>query len=202
MNQLLRGFVAAALVSAVAGCATHPTNAGVSALQAGDLRRAEILFQEGIDKGDVPAINNMGVLWQRRGDRERAAHYYRRAARYGYPLAQQNLRALGEDVPEADLAALTPSVSRSTPQRSWGDVLRGLAPSAGAGYLASRPGALQSPRPMVIDSAWDWDQFIDENGRWVWACRGIQTGQFAHDSYCQGLIKVDSRWPGVQQPLR
>lgn len=45
------------------------------------------------------------------------------------------------------------------------------------------------------DVAWAWDEFTAPNaaGR-MWACRGIQTGQFADDSKCSGW-KEDKLWP-------
>ena len=196
-----RQLVLLAVLALLTGCATSPTDEGLRALNAGDVNRAEALFQQGIDQGDVAAINNLGVVWQRRGDRARAVAYYTRAARYGFPLAQQNLRNLGEDVPAVDLAHLAPVPRAPAPQRTWGDVLSGLAISAGAGYAASRPDGLQPGRQLGVDTAWDWDQFADENGRWVWACRGVQTGQFADDHYCRGLVRIDGRWPGLGRPF-
>ncbi len=45
------------------------------------------------------------------------------------------------------------------------------------------------------DVSWAWDEFTVPNaaGR-IWACRGIQTGQFAEDSKCSGW-KEDRLWP-------
>lgn len=45
------------------------------------------------------------------------------------------------------------------------------------------------------DVAWAWDEFSVPNraGR-MWACRGIQTGQFADDIKCSGW-KTDELWP-------
>lgn len=45
------------------------------------------------------------------------------------------------------------------------------------------------------DYEWDWDQFYNQ-GSLVWACRGVQTGQFAEQSRCQHKYQVDYRWPG------
>jgi len=42
------------------------------------------------------------------------------------------------------------------------------------------------------DSDWDWD-YQPKNGQW--ACRGIQTGQYAELSKCAGDYKDDDRWP-------
>lgn len=46
-----------------------------------------------------------------------------------------------------------------------------------------------------IDTEWDWDEFYGQEGRLVWACRGVQTGQFAEQFNCNYLPKSDFRWP-------
>ena len=45
------------------------------------------------------------------------------------------------------------------------------------------------------DYEWAWDQFYHSNGTLVWACRGVQTGQFAEKINCLGKPKNDYRWP-------
>ena len=45
------------------------------------------------------------------------------------------------------------------------------------------------------DTDWAWDQFHHSTGSLVWACRGIQTGQFAKLERCDGKSKNDYRWP-------
>ncbi len=45
------------------------------------------------------------------------------------------------------------------------------------------------------DTDWAWDQFHHSTGSLVWACRGIQTGQFAEHTRCAGKSKNDNRWP-------
>ena len=45
------------------------------------------------------------------------------------------------------------------------------------------------------DYEWAWDQFYHSNGSLVWACRGVQTGQFAEKINCLGKPKNDYRWP-------
>ena len=42
------------------------------------------------------------------------------------------------------------------------------------------------------DYDWDWDWLP---GSSQWRCRGIQTGQFAPDSYCEFDTMDDDRWP-------
>lgn len=46
------------------------------------------------------------------------------------------------------------------------------------------------------DTDWDWDEFYDGSHRLVWACRGVQTGQFADSYHCAGKPQTDERWPG------
>jgi hypothetical protein len=45
------------------------------------------------------------------------------------------------------------------------------------------------------DYDWDWDQFYNEYRQLVWACRGVQTGQFADTWRCNGKFRTDARWP-------
>jgi Flp pilus assembly protein TadD len=92
---------AAALLT---GCATYNAD-GVQALNRGDSSAAERLFMQGVERGDPMSINNMGVVYERRGDRNAAIQNYTLAARWGVPIAQQNLARLGQPVPPADLAA-------------------------------------------------------------------------------------------------
>lgn len=44
-------------------------------------------------------------------------------------------------------------------------------------------------------SQFAWDQFYTDSG-YQWRCRNVRTGEFALDSQCWGLPRVDSRWPG------
>lgn len=41
----------------------------------------------------------------------------------------------------------------------------------------------------------DWDQFYNDRGYLVWACRDIRSGQFTYESNCYGKMKTDLRWP-------
>jgi hypothetical protein len=45
------------------------------------------------------------------------------------------------------------------------------------------------------DYEWDWDQFFNQNRQLIWACRGVQTGQFAYAHQCAGKPQSDWRWP-------
>lgn len=74
----------------------------------------------------------------------------------------------------------------------------GHAVTAGAnGYSQGMANAQHQMRvPQSQDHEWAWDQFYAQNYQLVWACRGIQTGQFAEESRCAYKTKFDSRWPG------
>jgi hypothetical protein len=67
-------------------------------------------------------------------------------------------------------------------------VVAAAAAGGGGGSSYSAPSATQ-------DYDWDWDQFYNASYQLVWACRGLQTGQFAELRHCSGDYKSDSRWP-------
>jgi tetratricopeptide (TPR) repeat protein len=92
-----------ALCCLVGGCVAT-MQPGIDAMNRGDLNEAERNFQQGLERGDTLAFNNLGVVYQRRGEREKAIQYYTVAARYGHQLAISNLIALGAPVPAPDLA--------------------------------------------------------------------------------------------------
>lgn len=87
----------------LSGCVTM--QAGLDAMNKGDLSTAEQNFREALARGDTMAWNNLGVVYQRRGQMDLAVSHYTMAARWGHQIAQQNLIALGAPVPPADLAA-------------------------------------------------------------------------------------------------
>ncbi len=51
----------------------------------------------------------------------------------------------------------------------------------------------------TYDYDWDWDQFYNQNYQLVWACRGMQTGQFASPAKCAYKTQTDFRWPAKNQ---
>lgn len=70
-----------------------------------------------------------------------------------------------------------------------------IAVVALAAYGAAQGGAgTANGLAPATDYDWDWDQFY-HNGSLLWACRGIQTGQFAEQSRCQYKHQSDYRWP-------
>lgn len=69
-----------------------------------------------------------------------------------------------------------------------------LAVGAAAYYGAKGGGNAYAAAPAT-DYDWDWDQFYGSNGQLVWACRGVQTAQFAEEWHCASKLKTDFRWP-------
>lgn len=102
MKRLLTSVIAVAL----AGCASSQYESGTEALKAGNYARAEMLLTQAVKDGDDPAEswNNLGVAYQRQGKIEQSKQAYTMAARYGNPLAQQNLQKMNAPIPNADLA--------------------------------------------------------------------------------------------------
>lgn len=133
----MRLLATCVLVAALAGCATYNAD-GVEALNRGDLATAEQHFMEGVRRGDPMSINNLGVVYERRNEVQSAIYQYTLAARYGVPLAQQNLARLGQPVPAADLA-----VARAQQQ---------AANAANAAAAAALIRATQPPPPVYSPS--------------------------------------------------
>jgi hypothetical protein len=68
----------------------------------------------------------------------------------------------------------------------------------GLAVAAAKSGGGGGGPAEAVDLEWDWDLFYNEYRQLVWACRGVQTGQFADAWRCAGKAKVDTRWPGLQ----
>ena len=67
--------------------------------------------------------------------------------------------------------------------------------NAGQAYnLGYAMGGGQPPVAQQRDWDWAWDQFY-KDGYLVWACRGMQTGQFAEEWHCSPKVKTDYAWP-------
>lgn len=107
----------------LAGCQSLHSS-GMDALQRGDLDAAQRHFERSwAQDRDPGALNNIGVVLLRRGERVRAVAHFYMAARYGVATSADNLRRLGEPVPAADLAV----PPREAPQHAAG---------SGDGWLA------------------------------------------------------------------
>ncbi len=145
----------------LAGCQSL-SGSGLDALQRGDLDAAQRHFEKSwAQDRDPGALNNLGVVLLRRGERVRAVAHFYMAARYGVATGADNLRRLGEPVPAADLT-IPP---RDAPQQATGSgdgwLALGIALNAFAdGYLErqaehrSQPRAPQrSPSPTPFSSS-------------------------------------------------
>ena len=55
-------------------------------------------------------------------------------------------------------------------------------------------GASTETPDQVYDFAYSWDSFQHRTTT-IWACRGVQSGQFVDDSYCAFKPKLDKVWP-------
>ena len=74
-------------------------------------------------------------------------------------------------------------------------VLLGAAALVGAAaYAAARNSGGGAPL-AASDYDWDWDAFYNQYGQLVWACRGVQTTQFAEQWHGAGKAQTDYRWP-------
>lgn len=70
-----------------------------------------------------------------------------------------------------------------------GAAIIAVAKKGGGGYYAPTAN-------NVRDTQWEWDEFRDESGYLVWACRGVQSGRFSDQHHCNGKFQSDYRWPG------
>jgi uncharacterized membrane protein len=61
--------------------------------------------------------------------------------------------------------------------------------------ISSIEEGLSQYKRNFCDKAWDWDEFYDQRGQLVWACRGVQTGRFSDEAKCEYKFKNDRRWP-------
>jgi hypothetical protein len=76
--------------------------------------------------------------------------------------------------------------------------------NGGVGFAPAPVPATPWPQPVplkVYDYQWAWDQFYNDQFQLVWACRGVQTGQFAELYRCNGLLQIDNKWPSKSAKL-
>ena len=48
--------------------------------------------------------------------------------------------------------------------------------------------------PAAVNYDYAWDAF-NHRGRLIWACRGVQSGDYVASELCAFKPKVDSQWP-------
>lgn len=85
----------------------------------------------------------------------------------------------------------------STPEQKAGwratsDVFNVLAIALGGPGRQPEAPSYQAP---PYDYSYAWDLVYLQYNQPVWHCRGIQTGQYAHESKCAYKAKNDSQWP-------
>ena len=145
MTKILLGGASLVVALLLSGCVSH-TRIGFNQLKAGNLTAAENHFNLAIQEGDIMAFNNMGVVYERRGQLERAKAAYTLAARYGISIAQMNLMRLGEPVPPIDLFVAQAPAGPS----GWEILLLGAAAGV-TGYQDGKNAALQQ---IPVKPAW------------------------------------------------
>lgn len=91
------------------------------------------------------------------------------------------------------IAALLSGCATPEDRQKWAAAAAIVAVAAIA-YSATRSDGGGGYAPAAVDYEWDWDQFYHQ-GTLIWACRGVQTGQFAERSNCQYKYQSDYRWP-------
>lgn len=78
-----------------------------------------------------------------------------------------------------------------------GALLVAAAKRGGGGTAPATAQPVAQPSAPTMDYEWEWDQFYNHSGQPIWACRGVQTGQFAPEQRCLGKLKLDWKWPGL-----
>jgi hypothetical protein len=98
----IAAFVALLLLVA---CGATLRQQAHTSINKGELWNAAALLEQAIQRGDTGAWNDLGVVHERLGNRDKAVQFYKMAARWGDSTAQRNLINLGEQVPSPDLAS-------------------------------------------------------------------------------------------------
>jgi hypothetical protein len=88
------------------------------------------------------------------------------------------------------LLCLTGCASTPEQKAGWTALSEALGGLSAAASSHNRP--YQAP---PYDYSYAWDRVYVQYNNPVWQCRGIQTGQYAHESKCAYLAKVDNQWP-------
>ena len=96
---------------------------------------------------------------------------------------------------EREQASGGPSAGSVAGALFTGLVAFAVAKDARRGAFTPTPAPRVNNGLLPIDINWQWDEFYGPNGRLVWGCRGVQTGQFAPEEKCAGSVKTDIHWP-------
>lgn len=105
MNNILPSFkvaLTALLVGLLSACASISSE-GDNAANRGDWAAAEKLYTQAIRSGEHEAWNNLGVVRSKQKNHAGANQAFHMAARYGDPVAVENLQKRGLPVPAPDL---------------------------------------------------------------------------------------------------
>lgn len=146
-------FLALFVVFALSACATRMQMAE-QAIHQKRFADAERMYSEEISYGNNVALawNNLGVVYMRSGRPQMAAKAYTMAARYGDPVAQQNLVAMKLPVPPADLAHI--AAQRDAERRAANNeaLMLLLGAAATAQQQRARAPAYQPPTQVSCTS--------------------------------------------------
>lgn len=71
-----------------------------------------------------------------------------------------------------------------------------LGAAAAVAAVRAGGGAAAGAGAGASDYDWAWDEFRNQYGQLVWACRGKQTGEFAVSERCRFKPVNDYTWPG------
>lgn len=201
-SRLVRAACGLVVCSALSSCAIlqSPGQTGVDLWNAGRFQQAYDVLQGCASRGDPVCINNIGVMYQRGymnggPNLEIAAQYYTEAARYGLPMARQNLEAIGKPVPVADLQE-SYEAQQTAERVMMLQALSGMASS----YANSRRAA-STPVP-VVPSPTTSRAVQQRTCTGDWQCGGGEQCYRPEGSISQGTCahlvdKVGTRVPGV-----
>lgn len=148
MNTSFKAALLLLSLAALPGCSSMSERT-VYALNAGNFALAEQNAMAAIQEGDPYGWNNLGVVYARTGRRDEAVKAYTMAARYGIPVAQQNLIVLNQPVPTADLA--TGSLPRPSSTTAL-DAGLSLLNSAADGYTQGKVNAATAATRLQTQS--------------------------------------------------
>lgn len=102
MKKAISFYIAISVAVLLTACASS-LEKGNAAFKNKKYREAANHYYNCGKQGEAVCINNLGYIQMQYGYREKAIAHYRLAARMGDDYAINNLRELGEPVPEPDL---------------------------------------------------------------------------------------------------
>ncbi|MBB6600649.1 hypothetical protein [Luteimonas sp. MC1825] len=131
---------------------------------------AYYIFLDCANAGNAACWNNLGVMYEQARiggvqNLEAAITHYTMAARYGLPVAQQNLARLGASMPYADLAAIQMQQQAQVNQAAgqFGAVL-GCALAGGNCNPSLQQPVQQARQPAPMAQSCQWDHQCGTKG--------------------------------------